>query len=188
MCIFITAALPAKANVEAIRKAMGAPDDVLRPLANARVLARIEAGAGYYRALQQWCDCQVVLGSRGDSSDQPDDTEHEYAKRRKKGWGEAKLARWLETRKRLADARHQGAGAYNDRAIVWWNRLIECSLREGGARWMALLRHFGGDPASEDVVWKREQRIALADVTGDLLLDLEEDVLYRFEAPRARAR
>jgi len=110
---------------------------------------------------------------------------HELAKLRKKGWGEAKIKRWLEMRVKLRSRRLHSADVGQRESVRWWRMLIETALREGQARWFALLIHFHNSPLDqEDIVWRREERLDLPAVTEDLLLHLEQDVLYRFQMPR----
>jgi len=94
----------------------------------------------------------------------------------------AKIRRWLDERARIA-ARDQSAKPTAARARAEresWMRFLRDALERSGAPWIGLLLHWhSGSPASGWIDLRgRERRSAAGD--PQLLLGVEEDVLYEF--------
>src|SRR5262245_6972763 len=109
MCHFVTGVLPAEASRATLTPILREHGLAFAPLDNDFVQGQLRDGEIYARATNAYCDCGTPLGAarrapeRGDGSHEVRRIEE----LRKKGWGAAKIERWLEQQKstRRRDAR-----------------------------------------------------------------------------------
>jgi hypothetical protein len=187
MCRFVTAALPAKADMASIRKRLGPPTAVLCPTTNASVEEHLEPGSHYFRAFEGHCDCDTVLGTARWEKPSVEITQGELDKLRRKGWTEQKIERWIAQHDELHARRTAEAAKERTYDLRRWQALIDATVRSYASPYFVVLLHmYDGTLEGDCVPIRREVRVPEADVTDEYLVGLEEDVLYRIEGRWAR--
>jgi len=180
MCHFITAVLPVADPSSHFRRLVAEHRLLFEPTTNPSVEAQLHAGEHYFRATGHWCDCGTGLGAGAESTDERA-LEKRVAKLRHRGWGKAKIARWLEQQasneRRLSRKRQSGA---NTPTAEEWHRFLYGVLAPGGIARVGLLLHmYSGDFLTEEIRFSREA-VPLSKLTPELLRGIREDVLYEF--------
>jgi hypothetical protein len=176
MCHLITTTLSHDTELGALRPVIREHRMALAPIYNSHVATQLPRGTLYLRATQGMCDCGTALGclTRGDR-DPHHAGERDQERLRRKGWGEAKIARWVAERERSAGRETRRAEA--DR----WLTFIRAVLETGRTHRFGLLLHwYCGGIETERINLRDTRRLPIAQVTPDTLMEIEEDVLYEF--------
>ena len=110
MCTFITTVVPDSADEDFMRTsadAWGLGWDVVH---NRHVAAQLRNAERHYSTTRKYCDCDTPLGSLGSfQRGRQEDPTEKIPLLRKRGWSEAKIARWLEDKGRAAGHRRRAA-------------------------------------------------------------------------------
>jgi DNA-binding transcriptional regulator YhcF (GntR family) len=186
MCHFITAILPAGAELNSLRRLARDHALALNAIHNPHVEAQLQPGERYYLTTLGGCDCGTILGShrrqdRRSHAKQP--KEREVAALRRRGWSDAKVERWLSQRTVTAsrDARVRQVYAQSDALDAGdWQQFIAEVLASGSAFIGLLLHWYSGTIDGERIQISRRHSITAADITPDFLTQLSEDELYVF--------
>lgn len=176
MCRFITAILPAGADIAALRAIARRHQRDLRPQANPDLPSQLARGDQCYLTTVGHCDCDSALGRARDAC-QPDD---DIGRWRRKGWTEAKIARALRQR---GENRHHQMEAQILRMgpdLARWQALLADVLRNTGADGFGLLIHHYAGNLDESFALRSALTIRQSEITAHLLASLEEDTPYRF--------
>ena len=188
MCTFITATIPLKSDLASFCDAAGRHGLRFSPITNPFVQSQLPPGLVYLeKKAAGHCDCDTVLGSLAASDRKHDDggSSSEVAKRKRMGWSERKIERWLaekyqandkrmRRKQQLAELRQQGAGE--------WLAFLRDALGNRKLAALGLLLHFyRASPTTERVQLKRIARVLVREVEAASLLRLEEDVLHVFQ-------
>ena len=185
MCHYITASLPGNVNVDSMAAIFKSHKLGFELISNPHVSEHLEAGDLYVLTTRGHCDCGTALGSLDVSapSDGPG-YERELKKFRKQGWSEAKINRWLEQKEQTKE-KHQREDEARARGstheLNQWVELITDVLKSGDARRLGLLLHlYHGGLESERINILRREKVKLTETTQELLIGIQEDVLYEF--------
>ncbi len=189
MCLYITGVLPRGVDRVAIEPILIEHRLAFSPLGNQFVQAQLRPDESYVRATSSFCDCATPIGSgpRGPSESQ--EAAHD-ARRveelRKKGWGAAKIERWLDqqARTRRRDVRvRRVRDADEATTLDRWRLGIE-ALSLQAKRVGLLLHWYQGGLDSERIRIARREEVPIAALTVERLRGIDEDVLYLFFAAR----
>ena len=186
MCYFITAILPANAELDSLRQLAGDHSLALTELHNPHVEAQLQPNERYFLTTLGSCDCGTVLGSyrRGDQrSHAKQPKEREVIALRRRGWSDAKIERWLSQHAgtALRDARAQRVRAESTEleAEIWRQFLVQ--VLASGSAFVGLLMHwYQGSYHREQIQILCRHSVRTSDITPDLLTHLYEDELYVF--------
>lgn len=96
MCHYITGTLPSATVPPAAMPVAESHHLQFEALANPFVQEQLRQGEGYFRLGRGMCDCGTPLGSRDPSASRWRPSAKELVKLHRKGWSEAKIARWME--------------------------------------------------------------------------------------------
>jgi hypothetical protein len=156
-------------------------------IANPYVLEQLHPGDVYISTTSRHCDCGSVLGSLGGRhGDEPGGYEHELKKLRRKGWGEAKIRRWVEQKEQAKEkhAREDEARAKSEMPVAqYWVEFISTVLNSGCTERVGLLLHFYHmDVEGERVKILGSERVRRDELTPRLLMEMRYDVIYEFVA------
>ena len=109
---------------------------------------------------------------------------HWVKKLQKKGWGEAKIRRWIEEKEQVKQRREDEDEAYLrsspspvKRWIEFLTSLIECgyTLKVG-----LLVHTYHSSVDTEKIDLAAKETVRIADLTPELLMKMKKDVLYEF--------
>jgi hypothetical protein len=114
MCYYITATLPASADLKRLRAVGQKHSIALHPMSNASLHHQLPAGECQFLTSSGHCACGTVLGSRRQErrrkENEKDAVLRKIAKLRKEGWTEVKIRRWLD--------QHDKVETRNERVIT----------------------------------------------------------------------
>lgn len=187
MCHFITMVLPATTDLDAASKLLGEYGRELSPVENRSIKPLLLPDELYFYPAGESCDCGTALGSLNHASDAGRVEKSWLDGLRKKGWGEAKIARWVEQKKlvgereeRIQSAREADfAGVDPDSWCTITRRLIH----ELPVSHVGLFVHwYGGSFESEKFDSPQRIELPLDDELADSLFHMEEGILYIISA------
>ena len=185
MCHYITATLPHSVKPESVAPLFESHKLGFELISNPHVSSQVEAGDWYVLTTRGHCDCGTALGSLNHPpSGEAVSYERELKKFRKRGWGEAKIKRWLEQKEqtkerhlREDEARAQGSTLELDQ----WVGFVTDVLKSGHARRIGLLLHmYQRGVESERIDIHGKESVRLTALSPELLMRMKEDVLYEF--------
>jgi len=192
MCHYVTATMSAGGEANAVRKIADTFALRWEQIHNPSVAKALLPGETYFYTTRGMCDCGTDLGSaRRIATPRPPDHEREAKKLRKKGWGAAKIERRHKDRQADFERRQAEAEARKDQpphhAQIWCD-FIHAVLDAGAARSIGILLHFyRGGIDSERIPIAGRRSLKAGELTAQVLLQLEEDVLYEFNGTRRSA-
>ena len=186
MCTYITAVVSAGADEAALRQIADRWGHGWEAIDNPHVQAQLKTGERYFLTTRKRCDCGTALGSAGPEwRHRRKDPTDRVPELRRKGWSEAKIARWLEDKQRAA--------GHHERKEAWlagqppgpeeemWLGFLREALGGGAARGIGLLLHwYSGGVDSERISVKARSAVPLAVGSEDLLRRMEYGHLYMF--------
>lgn len=187
MCHAIYITLPLESNAEAVRTIVKRHGRALLPVGHTMKHETV-IGERLYGTKRFGCDCGTFIGILANAeSGVPShaDTSHarDLAKLRRKGWSEAKVARWLwekenqkEKEARSAEVRratYRGKGNVNN-----WLELIRESLESDATPSIGLLLLWEGGKDGTKILGRTN--VALSELREDILLQAREGVVYTF--------
>lgn len=180
MCHFISAVLPASADIAALTAVAEKHGRGLRSLSNPSVRKELKAGENYFLTTVGHCDCGTPLGAHAASA--TDDTHAQIRKLRAKGWSETKIARWSEQR-----GEHQAQKTAADRiaaeaGIAKWQAFLAEALARNDTPYVCLLLHMYDGALDRDIELSARQTVNLREADSVFLDAISEDVLYEFRA------
>lgn len=186
MCYYITATLPTEVNLEELKNILNEFDMDFSPITNDNVRAQLRPNELYLRATKSYCDCDTVLGSQNRSQEYEKLSKSKKIRTlRKKRWSEEQIHDWIMKK---IDSKHHKTGLRKtatevDLAISKWINFLRVVLNTGKVKRIGLLKHwYRTGIASEEILIKNTERINIKEINPELLLNLEEDVLYEFLA------
>ena len=178
--------MPKEVILEELKNIFNEFDMSFSPITNDNVRAQLRPDELYLRATKSYCDCDTVLGSQNRSQEYENLLKSKKIRTlRKKRWSEEQIHDWIMNK---INSKHHNTGlrktaAEVDRAISKWINFLRAVLNTGKTKRLGLLKHWyrtGLD--GEEILIKNTERINIKEINPELLLNLEEDVLYEFLA------
>lgn len=189
MCYHITVTLPKKTNLEAIRQVINKCDMAFEPVNNNHVISQLRPGELYFSATKGHCDCDTVLGSLS-TSQRYEALLHskKFKKLKKKGWSKEEINNWIaekmKTMKKKVGRKY--STVEQNKKVTRWITFLRELLHTGFISHIGLLKHwYKGALDSEQISIKKTQRVNVERNIEELLLHLEEDILYEFFNPNS---
>src|SRR5262249_50830908 len=138
----------------------------LEPIHNARVEAQLPRGSLYLSMTRGMCDCGTVLGCLSGADRDPHRAgERDREQLRRKGMGEAKIARWAAERDAAREKweRERSAARETRREEAErWLAFLRAVLQTGRTHCFGLLLHwYAGAPATEKIDLLGTRRIPI---------------------------
>ena len=186
MCTYITAVLAAGADEERVRGLADHWRHGWEAIENRHVLKQLRPGERYYMTTGKYCDCGTALGSLSSEwRGRTDEPSLKVPALRRKGWSEAKIARWLEDKRKAAGHRQRKeqwlAGNPAGPEEELWLGFLNAAITQGATRSIGLLLHwYGGAVETERIDIGSRTQVRLAQANEDVLRRMEYDVLYEF--------
>ncbi|MBN1512807.1 MAG: hypothetical protein JXB13_12405 [Phycisphaerae bacterium] len=192
MCYFMTVAVPAETPEHQLRALLQEHGKTFESLRDSVAVSNLfDDPVHYGSTTRDHCDCGTVVGSRARAEGQPDPTEQEreiekqIRKYKRKGWRDGRSQEWACRRRQTMSAANEAARKNALIAADAWVQLLRAlaGLSADGRVWL-LLHSYSGDLNQEHVQLRRRQTVQIADATPELILCVEEDVLYEFRRRR----
>ena len=180
MCHFISAVLPASADIAALSTLAEKHGRCLRAQSNHSVQERLRAGEHYFLTTVGHCDCGTPLGAHTTSA--TDESHAQVSRLRAKGWSENKIARWRQQRGEHQAQRTATARAASQIGIAQWQGFISEALARSDTPYLCLLIHMYSGALDGNIELSDRQAVKFRDVDTTYLDTMLEDVLYEFRA------
>lgn len=186
MCHFITATAGGIRDDAKLRRLAEECGFNWKPIRNDSLTAILRPGEEYFSTNRGMiCDCGTDIGSLARLAEPVrDNSEEQIRQLQKKGWSKAKIERWLQDKQNgraRSQERQRQVSANSDWASQHWSKFILASLDEGLATWIGLLLHwYRRGVEDENLQNLKPAWVSRSDLTPSFLLNVEEDVLYRF--------
>lgn len=167
MCQFLTAVLPAGADLDRAARSLAPAGMTCRPLDNPNVVG-LEPGEIWALATAGHCDCGTPVG-QGTGEQRSDVTENDLRKLRRKGWSDAKIDRWLAEKEKVRSKVERSTPRGQLEPIV--------EALKSAAPLGLVLHTYRGRIDQERITIARRRVVHAPDLTTDDLHDLAEDTL-----------
>lgn len=184
MCHFITGVLSKGGDAEAVGTLAEAHGFQWAPMANPTVQKQLTSGETYFLTTRGMCDCGTSLGwiGRKTPAHSLDEALTQQAQAlRKKGWSNAKVERWIETRRaveqRQSRTDDQTAPTHEGDLQRWVHFLCEVIETQASAGIGILLHWYRGGIDSERIQLKDRLVVPVDGLSTTVLGALEEDML-----------
>jgi hypothetical protein len=153
-----------------VRRAERVDTPGLRPL--------LTAGEREYVMYRAPCDCGTFLGSAVRHEPDPEAARAaEFARYRRKGWSDARIARVMSDKDRAAA--HPARWQPNEDAAYWVDLMTALS-RGLGLKRLGLMHHFyRGSPGREPETATRRETVQVGEA-GEVLAFMEDAVIHDF--------
>ena len=180
MCRFISAILPASADIAALTVVAERHGRSLRPQSNPSVRKKLKADENCFLTTVGHCDCGTPLGAHAASA--TDDTHTQIRKLRAKGWSETKITRWREQRGEHQAQKAATARSASETGIAQWQAFLSEALARNDTPYLCLVIHMYSGALDGDIELSDRQAVRLRDADTAFLDAMSEDVLYEFRA------
>jgi hypothetical protein len=178
MCHFISAVLPASADIAALTAVAERHGRNLRPQNNPSVRKKLKTGENYFLTTVGHCDCGTPLGAHAGSA--ADEAHVQIRKLRAKGWSETKIARLREQRGEHQAQKAAIARTASETGIAQWQSFLSEALMRSDTPYLCLLIHMYSGALDGDIELSDRQTVKLQDADTAFLDAMSEDVLYEF--------
>jgi hypothetical protein len=158
MCHFVTMVLPPAADVAAVRRVLAGHGRGFEAVENRHLAALLKPGELYVLPAPKHCDCGTALGSAAAPAGKAPDPERDAEKKRRAGWSEAKISRWLVEKEKHSRATAERAARMDEEAGGGedWAGLLEQLRAEAGLAYTGILLHWYRGPMTERIEARRE--------------------------------
>jgi hypothetical protein len=180
MCHFISAVLPASADIAALTAVAEKHGRSLRPHDNPSVRKQLKVGEGLFLTTPGHCDCGTPLGAHATTA--ADDTHVQIRKLRLKGWSETKISRWREQRVEHQTQKSAAARIASKTGIAQWQAFLSEALARNDTPYLCLLIHMYDGALERDIELSERRAMNLREADIAFLDAMSEDVLYEFKA------
>ena len=178
MCHFITAVLPCDARSPELEALVTRHRLSFTPCQNVHVQAQLRPGENYVHGTRGNCDCgSPLFFGAGERSSEV--IEREVRKFRKKGWSEAKIARWVAS----TGPRPHQATEWRDRCwtVGQWADFLDQALALPRIPYVGILGHwYSGDVGSDEFTIAGRVSHAPDELRNEGLGVLDQDVIHDF--------
>jgi len=185
MCTYITAVISAGADEATLSQIADRWGHGWEAIDNPHVQAQLRSWERYFSTTRKHCDCGTALGSAGPEwRHRHKDPADKVPGLRRKGWSEAKIARWLEDKQRAAGHRERKEAWLADQPPgpeeEMWLGFLREGLAQGAARSIGLLLHWYSGDLDERISIVGRTRVDVSTADGAVLREMEYDRLYDF--------
>ncbi|MBY8984698.1 MAG: hypothetical protein KGD65_06515 [Candidatus Lokiarchaeota archaeon] len=184
MCFYITATFPKGTQVGKLREILEFYQMDFSEIDNPVVKSQLRPDEKYFRATKDYCDCDTVLGSLNNLQDFQTLTKSKKVKAlKKKNWSEEEINNWINEKLKTKQKNSNEKFTPTERKerIIRWVNFLHNLLDNKNVLRIGLLKHwYTGGLKDEEIKIKKTEKIAINQVTPELLLNLSEDILYEF--------
>ncbi len=142
VCFYITATLPPNANEVEVRRLVKGIGRAFDQIDSPYQSTLLRPGERHYATTRGVCDCPTTLGS---CARKPPHPSRKVSVLRKKGWGEAKIQRWLDQWQQIEERNErvrQHRAELHSAGQTTWIELLRSLFESGSTPWFGLVLHF----------------------------------------------
>jgi len=185
MCHFITATIYKSSSIEELNKIAQRFNLAFTIINNKFVQSQLSRDYQYLSKSTTHCDCGTVIGSCCNSPNGVSISENKINKLKRKGWGKAKIQRWLDEKEKYKEKLKREESSTKERwkpKIQEWYDFIQTVVANKNIGQIGLLLHwYCSGPETEKIAIKNTINIPISEVTPEYLTKIREDSLYLFE-------
>jgi hypothetical protein len=183
MCHYITAVLPHVVEVKSVAPIFESHKLGFELISNPHLAAQVDPQDWYILTSRKHCDCGTALGSLNHPvAAKTSSYDCALRKFRKQGWSGAKIQRWLEQKEQTSERQRREDEALAEAGgpeLDRWIEFLDDLIRSGRSPKLGLLLHwYRGSVEGERIKIKRRESFRISEVKPELLMKIEEDVLY----------
>lgn len=180
---FITASLPADANLEKVTITAKKYNFAWVKLENLSVCKQLDVGSSYFFTTKRQCDCGTLLGSANNTSEVSKvDLSSKISALKKKGWSATKIERWLSEKSDI-DKKQQAKNG-NSIGLVeveaWKYFISEVLSTKLSSKVGVILHMYSGSVSTESIKLSDKVITKLKNLNDQVFLNMHEDHLYEF--------
>lgn len=179
--------LPKNIDIESIRVILDKYNMIFSPISNNNLNSQLRPGELYFRATKDYCDCDTSLGILNRERDYQKLLNSKKVKTlKKKKWTESEIDEWIIKKLQKKPSHSKRFITENERQldIKRWTNFIHDPIESNEISRIGILKHwYKYGLQNEDFTLKRTVKLHVDETTSEILLNLEEDVLYEF-SPR----
>ncbi|MFX1569538.1 MAG: hypothetical protein ACFFCV_14350 [Promethearchaeota archaeon] len=184
MCFYITTTLPESTDIESIRNIFDRYNMAFSLINNDNLTPQFRPGELYFRATKDFCDCDTSLGILNREQEYQELLNSKKVKNlRRKKWTEAEIDDWIKKKLQKKPPRIKQSITERDIQLDterWINFIFDILNSKKVSR-IGILKHwYNYGIQEEEINLKRTEKFYLDEIKSELLLNLEEDVLYEF--------
>lgn len=184
MCHFITAVIDRKIKLDDLNHLGRDKVITFHVCDNLFVKNQLRANEAYVARNRKYCDCGTELGmlARRSSPEALRVGKSEIERLKKKGWRERKIQRWIADREKNAEKAktkydNLANGGHSD--VKNWLEYFQKIFSDPQISHLGLLLHwYSGRLEDERITVKQRKRVKINDLTKEILLTMEENVIY----------
>jgi hypothetical protein len=183
MCFYITSTLPKNIKLEGLKGLFQEYDMSYEPVKNQAIQDQLRPDELYFRATNAYCDCDTILGALNTSEDYKKLLNSQKVRNlRKKKWTSEQIDNWISEKikgnnpkfDRLTDIEKENK-------IKRWIDFINAILASDQVKRIGILKHwYNAGLSNEEFTIRETKQIQIDQLNKNLLLNLEEDILYEF--------
>jgi len=183
MCFYVTTTLPKDIEIESIRTILDRYNMAFSPINNINLSSQLRPGELYFRATKDYCDCDTSLGILNRESEYQMLLNSKKVKTlKKKKWTECEIDEWI--RKKLQKKPSHSKRSITEKEqqldVNRWINLIDDLINSKEVTRIGLLKHWYKYGLQNEDLTKKNVKLHIDELTSDILLNMEEDVLYEF--------
>ncbi|MFX0087857.1 MAG: hypothetical protein ACFFAU_19550 [Candidatus Hodarchaeota archaeon] len=183
MCFYLTSTLPKGTNLEQLRDIFDRFNMDFSPIQNPSVQSQLRPGELYFRTTKDYCDCDTIIGAL-DSSEAYKKLLHSDKVRRlkKKKWNPEQIDEWIKEKLPIRNPKlNKLTPLERKNKIQRWIDFIHSILESKQVKRIGILKHwYDKGLENEDFNIKQKKIVKVNELNEDLLLNMEEGVLYEF--------
>ena len=184
MCYYITTTLPKDTEIDSIKTILDRYNMAFSPINNINLSSQLRPGELYFRATKDYCDCDTSLGILNRESEYQILLSSKKVKTlKKKKWTESEIDEWIRKKLQKKPSHSKRSTTEKERQLDidrWVNFILEI-INSNKATRIGILKHWYRYGLHDEVITiKRTVKSYIDEAKSELLLDLEEDVLYEF--------
>jgi len=184
MCYYITATLPKNTRLDSLKPILEKFDMDFSLLKNTNITSQLRQEEIYLRATKSYCDCNTTLGSQSITPEYNKLLKSQKVRGlRKKRWTDEQIHLWiLEKINNKKPKGHDNLTPIEKESeINNWINFLTALLGKNKLTRVGILKHwYSKSLSNEDFLIKNIERISVKKLNSNILLNLEDDVLYEF--------
>ena len=184
MCFYITATLPGKTKIESLKKVFEESKMVFNPIRNKFVESQIRIGEKYFRITKDYCDCNTILGAFNIKKEYQTLMKSKKVKAlKKRKWTDEQIDAWIneKIKNKEMPIERKLTKIEKEEKINRWLDFLHTLLDNKLVSRIGLLKHwYNSGLEDEEFQIKKIEKVKINSITSEILLDIDEDVLYEF--------
>ena len=183
LCFYLTSTLPKNTNLERLRDLFDRFDMEFSSIQNPAIQNQLRPGELYFRTTRDYCDCDTIIGTLNSSEEYKKLLQSEKVRKlKKKKWTDEQIDKWIKEKLPITNPKlAKLTDVERNNKIQRWTGFIHSILGTKQVKRIGILKHwYDKGLENEEFAIKQSKIMKVNELNEDLLLNMEEDVLYEF--------